>query len=209
MMKQCKRLTSNLPKSRTELVELTSKINFHDLGKAYIQSTRPETHQNKYFIDKLPLNSLYVGLIHLALPKAKVIHVQRHPLDTCYSIYKQLFTNGYPFSYNLVELAEYYIAHHQLMAHWKKVLPNNIYSVAYEDIVNDLEFQSKNLVAHCGLDWQEACSNFHLNQSAAVTASATQVRQGVYKGSIDKWRCYEDELRPVKKLLEQAGIVCD
>lgn len=209
MMSQCRELQKELPKSRTALVELTSQIDFAKLGQDYIQSTRPGTERKNRFIDKLPLNSLYVGLIHLALPKAKVIHVQRHPLDTCYSIYKQLFTNGYPFSYNLTELANYYVAHHNMMQHWKKVAADQIYTVSYEALVNDVELQSKKLIDYCDLEWQDQCSQFHLNKDASVTASATQVRQSIYSSSVNKWRSYKDELEPVKNILERAGISCD
>ena len=109
MMEEIKKLAKTPPSSRAELIALSSQIDFKVLGESYINSTRPDTGNTKHFIDKLPLNSLYVGLIHLALPKAKIIHVTRHPLDTCYAIYKQLFTNGYPFSYQLTDLAQYYI----------------------------------------------------------------------------------------------------
>jgi tetratricopeptide (TPR) repeat protein len=209
MMVQCKKIQTQAPQSRSELVKLTTQLNFNELGKAYIDSTKPNTAQNKHFIDKLPLNSLYVGLIHLALPKAKIIHVKRHPLDTCYSIYKQLFTNGYPFSYNLKELTDYYIANHKLMEHWKSVIPNAIYTVDYERLINNFEDQSKQLIAHCQLDWQEQCLHFHQNKQAAVTASASQVRQPIYSSSIAKWRNFQEQLSPIKKQLEQAGISCD
>ncbi|MCI2283979.1 sulfotransferase [Colwellia sp. MSW7] len=209
LMDEVKKVTTIPPKSSAELVALTSKVNFKTLGESYINSTRPETGHTKYFIDKLPLNSLYVGLIHLALPKAKIIHVTRHPMDTCYSIYKQLFTNGYPFSYDLVELAQYFIEHHKMMQHWYAELPNVIHPVAYEDVVNDLSGQAQKLITYCQLDWQIQCSDFQNNPAPSTTASATQVRQQIYKSSTGKWRQFEKELLPIKHLLEQAGIYCD
>ncbi len=209
MMDEVKKTATVPPKSREELVELTSKIDFKALGENYINSTRPETGHTKHFIDKLPLNSLYIGLIHLALPKAKIIHVTRHPLDTCYSIYKQIFTNGYPFSYDLTELAQYYIEHHKMMQHWLTVLPNSIHQVAYEDVVNDLTAEAKKLISRCQLDWQSQCSDFQTNIAPSTTASASQVRQPIYQSSKGKWRQFEQELLPIKLLLEQAGICCD
>lgn len=209
MMEEVKKVASTPPKSRAQLIELTSKINFKALGESYINSTRPETASCKHFIDKLPLNSLYVGLIHLALPKAKIIHVTRHPLDTCYSIYKQLFTNGYPFSYDLTELAQYYIEHHKMMQHWHALLPDIIHQVAYEDIVIALTGEAKKLIAYCQLNWQVQCSDFQNNAAPSTTASASQVRQKIYKSSIGQWQHYQNELAPVKQLLEQAGICCD
>jgi len=197
------------PTSKSDLVALCQQLDFAKLGQAYIESTRPDTGQTKHFIDKLPLNSLYVGLIHLALPNAKLVHVKRHPLDTCYAIYKQLFTHGYPFSYDLNELAQYYIAHHHLMQHWQKLLPNSLYQIAYEDIVSDVENQAKSLLNFCQLPWQAQCIDFQKNQAASTTASATQVRQGLYQSSKGKWRRYQEQLAPLKAQLEQAGICCD
>ena len=209
MMDEVKKVTTMPPKSRAELVELTSKVDFKALGENYINSTRTETGHTTHFIDKLPLNSLYVGLIHLALPKAKIIHVTRHPLDTCYAIYKQLFTNGYPFSYDLIELAQYYIEHDKMMQHWYTQLPDVIHQVAYEDVVDDLTGEAKKLISYCQLDWQTQCSDFQNNNAPSTTASATQVRQQIYQSSKGKWRQFEKELSPIKHLLEQAGICCD
>ncbi|SEL72219.1 Tetratricopeptide repeat-containing protein [Colwellia chukchiensis] len=209
MMDEIQKTAKSAPKSRQELVEVSRNIDFKTLGENYIKSTRPETGLTKKFIDKLPLNSLYVGLIHLALPKAKIIHVTRHPLDTCYSIYKQMFTNGYPFSYELTELAKYYIAHHKMMQHWYRVLPNVIHQVAYEDVVNDLTVEAKKLLAYCQLDWQAQCVDFQNNSAPATTASASQVREKIYTSSAGKWRHYAKELQPIKQLLVQAGIACD
>jgi tetratricopeptide (TPR) repeat protein len=209
MLDEVQKITTISPKSRTELVELSSSIDFKTLGENYINSTRPETGHTKHFIDKLPLNSLYVGLIHLALPLAKIIHVTRHPLDTCYSIYKQMFTNGYPFSYELTELAQYYIEHHKMMQHWSTQLPDVIHQVAYEDVVNDLTKEAKKTISYCQLDWQTQCSDFENNTAPSTTASATQVRQKIYKSSKGQWRNYQQELLPIKQLLEQAGICCD
>ena len=209
MMDEVKKVAKEPPKSREALVEFTSKIDFNALGENYINSIRPETGSTKHFIDKLPLNSLYVGLIHLALPKAKIIHVTRHPLDTCYSIFKQLFTNGYPFSYNLKELAQYYIEHHKMMEHWKTIMPDIIHQVAYEDIITDLSTETNKLLSYCELEWQSQCTDFHNNSAPSTTASATQVRKKVYKSSQGQWRHFQQELSPIKQLLEQSGICCD
>jgi len=209
MMEECKKISTKPPQSKRALVELTRKISFNSLGKNYIASTRPATGHTTRFIDKLPLNSLYVGLIHLALPKAKIIHVKRHPLDTCYAIYKQLFTDGYPFSYNLDDLAEYYIAHHKLMNHWDEVLPGVIHHVAYEYVISNIDQEAKDLIKYCDLDWQPRCVDFHTNQAASTTASASQVREPLYRKSLARWRNYEQQLAPLKLKLEQAGIICD
>lgn len=208
MTQLCRQNIDNSLLSTDKLVEQSARLNFHQLGQAYLNSTRPETGKTAHFIDKLPLNCLYTGLIHLALPNAKIINVNRHPLAACYAIYKQLFTQGYPFSYDLNEIAQYYIAQQKLMAHWRQVLPDVIYDIDYEHVVDDLESQAKGLVAFCQLPWQSQCLNFQHNKQASTTASASQVRQGIYQQSKDMWRNYQQQLAPLQQLLEQAGFDC-
>lgn len=209
MINEAKKHTRTPPKSKTELVELSQHINFKSLGENYLNHARPTITRHQRFIDKLPLNSLYIGLIHQALPNAKIIHVTRHPLDTCYAMYKQLFTHGYPFSYKLDELAYYYVAHHQLMQHWQRLLPNTIHQIAYEDLISDVEQHAKKLINYCELDWQAQCCDFDKNTAPSTTASATQVRQKIYQSSKGKWQHFTNELSPIQKILEQAGICCD
>lgn len=208
MIEQCKNVAASSAENRRDLVKLSQQLDFAQLGLDYLNSTRPDTGHTAHFIDKLPLNSLYVGLIHLALPNAKIIHVKRHPMDTCYAIYKQLFTSGYPFSYDLNELGQYFIAHQQLMSHWHKVLPGVMHTVNYEDVLADLPGQAKELIDYCGLDWQEGCVDFQHNRQASTTASASQVRQRLYQTSKGRWLSYETQLAPLRKQLEAAGIDC-
>lgn len=192
--------------ARDVLVKLSTELDFRRLGEAYIDSTRPFTGHTSRFIDKLPLNYLYVGLIHLALPKARIINLKRHPLDTCYAIYKQLFLDAYPFSYDLEELGHYYVAYHQLMEHWHTVMPGIVHAIEYEKLVADLETEARRLVDFCELDWQPQCLKFHENKEASTTASTTQVRQPVYQSSVGKWQHYRKQLTPLIKLLQEAGI---
>jgi hypothetical protein len=196
---------SNL-RSRDDMVRYSAQLDFAKLGEAYVKSTRPLTGHTALFIDKLPLNYLYIGLIKLSLPNAKIINLQRHPLDTCYAIYKQLFADAYPFSYQLEELGQYYVAYDRLMAHWREVLPGAIHMVQYEELVADVEAVSKRLVEYCELDWQPGCLKFYDNTQASTTASTVQVRQPVYQSSVAKWRRYEKQLAPLISVLEGAGI---
>ncbi|MGI9247933.1 MAG: sulfotransferase family protein, partial [Woeseiaceae bacterium] len=159
--------------------------------------------------DKLPLNYLYAGLIHLALPNAKIINLKRHPLDTCYAIYKQLFLDAYPFSYDLKELGQYYVAYHQLMEHWHTVLPGVVYTIEYEKLVSDFENETRKLLDHCDLDWQSECLRFYENREASTTASTVQVRQPVYQSSVGRWRNYEKQLQPVVDILADAGLLTE
>ncbi len=194
------------PSDRNQFVTASAKIDYRQLGDDYISGTRPLTGNTAHFIDKLPFNYLYAGLIHQALPGAKMISLRRHPMDSCYSMYKQLFRDAYPFSYNLQDLASYYMAYHQLMQHWEQVIPGVIHSVQYEDLVSDTEGETRRLLAHCELDWEVQCLEFYNNEAASTTASATQVRQKVYSSSVGKWKAYETELSPLRNALEKAGI---
>jgi hypothetical protein len=150
---------------------------------------------------------LYAGLINLALPNAKIIHLTRHPIDTCYAIYKRLFKDAYPFSYNLEDLGKYYVAYSELMTHWQKMLPGKIYSLAYEDLVQETEIETRKLLDFCNLSWNDACLNFHQSAEASTTASAAQVRMPIYGSSVRKWRHYEDQLTPLIRILQNAGII--
>ena len=192
--------------TRDEMVASSASLDFKQLGAEYLQSTRPFTGHTARFIDKMPLNYLYVGLIHLALPHAKIINLQRDPMDTCYAVYKQLFVDAYPFSYDLEELAKYYVAYHQLMEHWNAVLPGVVHTVNYEDVVKNLEKESRQLLDYCDLEWQAQCLKFHENKEASTTASTAQIRRPVYQSSIGNWRKYESQLQPMLEILQQAGI---
>ncbi|MFT7287603.1 MAG: tetratricopeptide (TPR) repeat protein [Halieaceae bacterium] len=191
---------------RDALVRATASLNYCSLGDAYIESTRPFTGHTARFIDKMPLNYLYLGLISYALPRAKIISLRRHPLDTCYAIYKQLFVDAYPFSYDLEELGQYYLAYHQLMDHWHSVLPGVVHTVQYETLVQNFEHEARELLAFCGLEWQPQCLEYYNNKSASVTASTVQVRQPVYQSSVGKWQPYREQLTPLIRILENAGI---
>ena len=197
---------SNEKMDRDEMIAVSAELNFKKLGEAYIKSTRPFTGHTARFIDKMPLNYLYVGLIHLALPNSKIIRLQRGPMDTCYAIYKQLFYGAYPFSYDLEELGRFYVAYHQSMEHWQSVLPGVIHTVNYEKLVGDIERESRQLLEFCDLDWQPQCLKFHESKEASTTASTVQVRQAVYQSSVGKWRNYEKQLQPIVNILDEAGI---
>jgi hypothetical protein len=134
------------------------------------------------------------------------VHVVRHPADSCLAMYRTLFRMGYPFSYDLEDLARYYIAYHQLMAHWRRQYPDHIIDVHYEDLVDDQEGVSRALVAACGLDWEPACLEFDRNTAPVATASAAQVRQPIYRDAVARWRRYEKQLAPLLRRLDEAGI---
>jgi len=195
--------------SRQELVAGSAELDFTALGQDYLRRTRPRTGHTPYFTDKLPLNYLYCGLIARALPRARIIHVTRGPMATCYSIYKVLFDRGYPFSYDLGELADYYLGYRQLMAHWYAALPGRIIDVNYEQLVADAAGEAQRLCDALALPWQPQCLDFHENPAPVATASAVQVRRPIYSSSVSLWRNYERELAPLAQRLKSAGIPTD
>ncbi|XOV81259.1 MAG: sulfotransferase [Aestuariibacter sp.] len=191
---------------RLGLIRQSAKLNFAPLGQAYLNSLGSLRGSESRVIDKLPFNYLYAGLIHKALPKAKIIHVQRDPLDSCYAIYKQLFQNAYPFSYQLTELADYFIAYQQLMDHWYAALPGVMHSISYENLVNNTESEIRTLLQYCDLPFEDECLQFYQNKNASTTASASQIRTPIYNSSIGKWRHYRRQLQPLADKLQNAGI---
>ena len=188
------------------MVPASLMLDMRELGESYIESTRGITGDTPHFIDKLPFNYLNIGLICLALPQAKIVHVTRDPMDTCYAVFKTLFQRAYPFSYSLDDLGRYFIAYWKLMQHWRSVFPGRMHEVGYETLVNETERESRRLVEFCGLEWEEQLSRFHEHEAPSMTASASQVRQPVYRSSVGKWRNYEKQLRPLFDLLQSAGI---
>jgi tetratricopeptide (TPR) repeat protein len=148
--------------------------------------------------DKMPANFRLAGLIHLALPNARIIHTCRDPVDTCLSCFSIHFTADQPFAYDLGELGRYYRAYYSLMEHWRQVLPEGLMlDVHYEDLVGDLEGQARRIVAHCGLEWDDACLAYDKTARPVKTASAAQVRQPIYRSSVGRWRPDADVLNPL------------
>ena len=153
--------------------------------------------------DKFLENFRHIGLIHRALPHARIVHVRRNPLDTGVSCFSKLFTGAVPYSYDLGELGRYHRAYEELMAHWRSVLPPGVLlDVQYEDIVGDLEAHARCIVAHCGLEWDAACLDFHSTSRHVRTASMLQVRQPIFKSSIGRWEAVRPFLGP---LMEGLG----
>ena len=159
------------------------------LAGTYLNRLQAFAPKARAVVDKLPDNFLRIGLIHMALPGAKIIHVRRDPVDTCLSCFAKLFRGPVPYAYDLAELGRYYRAYEGLMDHWRQVLPPGVlFEIRYEDIVHDATVQIRRLLAHCGLDWEEACLAFHQTKRVVQTASAAQVRQPLYSTSIGRWQ---------------------
>jgi tetratricopeptide (TPR) repeat protein len=195
------------PPTRKDLVMASAHLDFAALGADYLQRVQPRLRQQlPRFTDKLPLNYLYCGLIARALPDARIVHVTRHPMAVCYAMYKVLFGKGYPFSYDLGEIAAYYLGYRRLMDHWQATLPGRLYHVAYEDLVRDPEGQGRALFAAVDLAWEDQCLQSHKNAAPVATASAAQVRRPIYTSSVALWRRYEPQLESIRSRLLAAGI---
>ena len=186
-----------------------TKINYYNLGQAYIKSVRPLVGSCGKFVDKLPLNILLAGFIIKALPNCKIICLDRNPLDTIVSNYRQMFSTGYSscnYSNSLKSTALYYVQFKKMLSLWQVLFPNNFYLVNYEKLVNNPEDEGKEIITSCGLQWQSQCVDIQNNTTAVATASALQVRQPINNNSIGNWKKYHHYLDEVKHILRMSGV---
>ena len=174
------------------------------LGQRYIGETAPLRSGRAHFIDKMPNNFSHVGLIHAMLPKAIIVDVRRHPMDSCFSTYKQYFAEGQSFSYDLNDLGRYYQSYLRLMDHWDRVLGGKVLHVSYEDLVRSPEANIRRLLQHCALDFEPACLSFHETKRPVRTASAEQVRQPLYSSGVGYWKNFAAQLEPLKAALGES-----
>jgi tetratricopeptide (TPR) repeat protein len=183
------------------------RIDFRELGRRYIAAARQLAGERTYFVDKLPFNFLYCGYILAALPGAKLIHLTRDPMDTCYAVFKTLFFNAYYWSYDLDELADYYVGYREQMDHWHRVQPGRILDVQYEELVHDAEGQARRVLEWCGLPWEDSVLAYPELELPSMTASAAQVRRPIYTDSIGSWRRAAPGLRRVHDRLVRANLI--
>lgn len=189
-----------------DLIRRSTALDPAALGRAYLDSVAGYGRARPLFIDKTPVNFLYIGLIARALPNVRIVHLRRHPMDSGYALYKTLFRMGCPYSYDLGDLAAYILAYRRLMDHWRTVLPGRFLDVDYEALVTGQEPVSRRIIAHCGLEWRDACLRFHENAAPAATASAVQVRQPIHDRSVGLWRRYARQLEPLAAALRAGGV---
>ncbi len=171
----------------------------------YRQLARPAASDDNV-VEKLPTNYLYVGALRRALPGAKILWVRRSPLDSCFAMYRALFGEAYPFSYDFDELARYYAAYARLMAHWLALFGDSIHEVVYEDLVREPQRVGAALAEYCGLVWQPRAAAIERNRTASLTASAAQVRRPIYGSSSGRWRHYRGVLTPLVAALRRHGV---
>ncbi len=196
------------PKPMTaEIIAKAAEIDPASLGHMYLQTTRTLRRDTPHFVDKMPVNYLYVPLIAAALPNAKIIHVTRDPMDSCFSSYKQLFAEAYYHSYDLEEMARHHVRYRRLMQSWHSFLGDRMLEVSYEKTVEEIETSARKIINYLDLEWQDECLDFHTQASSVTTASAAQVREKAHSRSVGLWRRYEQQLEPVRRILTDAKII--
>ena len=183
------------------------------IGRDYLQrASHHRRDSGLRFTDKFPGNFHYAAFIAQALPAARIVCVRRHPMDTVLSNFRNLFAIGsryYDYSYDLLDIAAYYARFDRLMAMWREALPGQLIEVRYEDLVTQQEGETRRMLAHCGLEWTDACLSFHTSAAPVSTPSAAQVRQPIYRDAVARWKRHDAVMEPVRQFFEKAGIAID
>jgi hypothetical protein len=188
------------------VVEGLGEIDFPQVGRRYLEQVAWRTSGKPCLVDKLPSNFLNLGFIHRALPGARVIHMRRNAMDTCFSNLKELFSNACAYSYDQAELADYYAQYRRLMEHWRQVAPELILDVSYEELAREPRAQAERILAFCGLEWEPGCIDAGNNTGAVNTASSAQVREPIHQRGIEAWRRYQAHLGPLAARLQAHGL---
>jgi len=189
-----------------KLAPLAAGIDCEKLGKSYMATTAKMRGSLPRFVDKLPPNYLFVPLILKALPKAKIVHLTRNPMDACFASFKQLFADAYKHSYDQAEMARHHARYYHLMTLWRERFPGRFMDIAYEDTARDIEPNARALVEYLELPWEDACLQFHEQDTAVTTASAVQVREPAHTRSIGRWCRYEKQLSVMRETLLEQGV---
>ncbi|MEQ9563355.1 MAG: sulfotransferase [Woeseiaceae bacterium] len=192
-----------------DMIRSAAKKDVQSIGQEYLESIAYRLGDKPMFIDKLPFNFLFLGFIAKAYPHARIVHLRRNPMDSCFSMYKQVFTWAYKFSYSLDTLGKYFVAHERLREHWVNTIGDRMVEVEYEVMVADQETQTRRLLDKLGLPFEDACLEFDKNKAPTATASSVQVREKIHSRSVNRWKNFETELAPLRAYLEQHGITVE
>lgn len=184
------------------MVERLPSLDYVELGQRYLAQTRWRANGKPYFVDKLPMNWLLAGPIRRALPRARIVHLARNPMDVCFSNWRAFFGEVHGWSYDQGRLVHYYREYRRMMAHWHAVMPGRILDVAYADLVRDPEAMARRMFAFCGLGYEEGCLELSRNTTAVPTLSMAQVRGGIHAHAFEEWRPYETQLSGLLAALE-------
>jgi tetratricopeptide (TPR) repeat protein len=184
-------------------LEGLESLDFAALGEAYVAALKRRAPGAARITDKMPANFHHLGFIYLALPNARVIHAARDPMDSCLSCYQRLFNEPMAFAYDLETLGRYYVRYHRLMSHWREVLPEDfILEMPYDQVVEDVEGQTRRMLEFVGLPFEESCLKFYENDRPVRTASLAQVRKPIYKSSVARWKRFEKHLGPLYEIVK-------
>ena len=198
-------LNSNNQKNYPEVLKELDESKLSNLGKDYISETAWARDSAPFFIDKMPNNFIHIGLIKTILPNAKIIDTRRDPMDTCFSCFKQFFARGQLFTYSLEDLGNYYTDYIRAMNHWHNVYGKDIYTVHYDNVINETEETIRELIDYCELPFENECLEFYNSSRPVKTPSAEQVRQPIYKSGLNYWKNYEKHLLPLKKIIDEIN----
>ena len=184
------------------LLTASDSLDYSELGRRYLSQTQWRAQGRRFYVDKLPPNWMLVGHLRRALPRAKVLHLVREPMDVCFSNWRALFGDAYAYSYDFESLARHHAQYHRLMAHWHRVHPGFVLDVPYADLVNDTETICRRVLAFCGQPFEADCLDHTRNRSSVSTLSSAQVREPIHARGIGEWRRYATPLEPLRRLLE-------
>ncbi len=198
-------LNNNRRKYPQYIQELSSSM-LSEAAQSYFVDLQEAALKSDRITDKMPHNFLYLGLIQLLFPKARVIHVSRNPIDTCLSCYFQEFSQAHAYTNNLEHLASHYNDYLKLMHHWKSILTIPILDLTYESLIENFEIEAKRMIEFCQIDWDDECLNFHLSDRIVSTLSTQQVREPIHNRSVGKWKRYEKHLEPLIRYLEKNRL---
>jgi hypothetical protein len=179
-------------------------LDLAEVGRRYLAQTQWRARGKAFYIDKQPPNWVLAGLIHAALPHARLLHMARDPIDLCFSNWRAFFGDTYAYSYDMAGLAAYHQVYLRTMAHWREVMPNAILDVSYADLVSEPEAVMRRVFAHCGLQWEPGCLDMRSNAAPVATLSAAQVRTPLHARAFGEWRRYQSQLEPLRRALEAA-----
>ncbi len=200
---------NNPKRFSAEMFEAAKALDPKKLGGMYLQTSSKMRGDTPRFVDKLPQNYLMIPLILAALPNAKIVHLVRGPMDACFASFKQLFADAYLHSYEQTEMARHHARYRQLMDCWRERFTGRFFDISYEQTARDLEPNARALIDYLELPWEDACLEFHQQDTAVSTASAVQVREPAHTRSIGRWRRYEQQLQSMQSALQAAGVPAD
>jgi hypothetical protein len=199
--RQLRRVAGHRVTLDEKILQRLPDLDYADIGQGYLVQTQWRAPGARFFIDKLPRNWMIAGLIRRALPQARILNLVREPMDVCFSNYRALLGDSFPYSYDLDALAAHYMQYRRVIAHWHSAMPGQILDVNYGDLVHQPEDVARKVFAFCGLDWEPGCADLARNKSVVSTLSMVQVREPIHTRAFEEWRPYERQLAKFRETI--------